>query len=151
MAFSKAGPHMGNIKRVSKKLSLHEWLNDRTSKKHINISKREIWRISTTVVFNVFGTRDQFHEDNFSTDWKGMVSEWLKCVTFIVYFNSIIMTPVLPQTIRHKIPEVADPYKKVQEWDPGYPLGPVVKNLPHNAGDAGSIPGLGRFHKPQGY
>ena len=26
----------------------------------------------------------------------------------------------------------------------------VVKNLPANAGDLGSIPGLGRFHMPQG-
>ena len=28
--------------------------------------------------------------------------------------------------------------------------GPVVENLPANAGDAGSIPGLGRFHMPWG-
>ena len=28
----------------------------------------------------------------------------------------------------------------------GLPGGPVVKNLPANAGDTGSIPGLGRFH-----
>ena len=27
-----------------------------------------------------------------------------------------------------------------------FPAGPVVKNLPANAGDAGSIPGLGRSH-----
>ena len=26
-----------------------------------------------------------------------------------------------------------------------FPGGPVVKNLPANAGDTGSIPGLGRF------
>ena len=28
--------------------------------------------------------------------------------------------------------------------------GPVVKNLPANVGDMGSIPGLGRSHMPQG-
>ena len=28
--------------------------------------------------------------------------------------------------------------------------GPVVKNLPANAGDVGSIPRLGRSHMPQG-
>ena len=28
--------------------------------------------------------------------------------------------------------------------------GPVVKNLPANAGDMGLIPGLGRFHMPWG-
>ena len=27
--------------------------------------------------------------------------------------------------------------------------GPVVKNLPANAGDTSSIPGPGRFHMPQ--
>ena len=33
---------------------------------------------------------------------------------------------------------------KIQPWD--FPGGPVVKNLPDNAGDMGSIPSLGRFH-----
>ena len=32
----------------------------------------------------------------------------------------------------------------------GSPCGPVVKNLPTNAGDTGSIPGQGRSHIPQG-
>ena len=31
-----------------------------------------------------------------------------------------------------------------------FPGGPVVKNLPSNAGVMGSIPGLGRSHMPQG-
>ena len=31
-----------------------------------------------------------------------------------------------------------------------FPGCPVVKNLPVNAGDTGLIPGLGRFHMPQG-
>ena len=31
-----------------------------------------------------------------------------------------------------------------------FPGGPVVKNLSANAGDMGSIPGLGRSHMPQG-
>ena len=30
----------------------------------------------------------------------------------------------------------------------GFPGGAVVKNPPANAGDAGSSPGLGRFHVP---
>ena len=29
-----------------------------------------------------------------------------------------------------------------------FPGGPVVKNPPANAGDTGSIPGLGRSHRP---
>ena len=39
------------------------------------------------------------------------------------------------------------PYIKV--WQ-DFPRGPVVKNLPDNAGDMGWIPGLGRSHMPQG-
>ena len=31
-----------------------------------------------------------------------------------------------------------------------FPDGPVVKNLPTNAGDTGSIPGRGRFHMLHG-
>ena len=30
-----------------------------------------------------------------------------------------------------------------------FPGGTVVKNLPVNAGDTGSIPGSGEFHMPQ--
>ena len=31
----------------------------------------------------------------------------------------------------------------------GFPGGAVVKNPPANAGDMGSVPGLGRSHMPQ--
>ena len=31
----------------------------------------------------------------------------------------------------------------------GFPGGAVVENLPANAGDTGSSPGLGRSHMPQ--
>ena len=38
-------------------------------------------------------------------------------------------------------------YKATQEFQPrDFPGCPVIKNLPANAGDMGSIPGLGRFH-----
>ena len=33
----------------------------------------------------------------------------------------------------------------------GFPDGSAVKNLPANAGDAGSIPGLGRSREGNGY
>lgn len=35
-----------------------------------------------------------------------------------------------------------------REWD--FPGGPVVENLPVNAGDVGLILALGRSHMPQG-
>ena len=34
--------------------------------------------------------------------------------------------------------------------DLGFPGGAVVENLPANAGDTGSSPGLGRSHMPRG-
>ena len=37
-------------------------------------------------------------------------------------------------------------FKKVQQ---GFPGGAVVENLPANAGDTGSSPGLGRSHMPR--
>ena len=37
----------------------------------------------------------------------------------------------------------------VKEYMLDFPVGPVVKNLPANAGDMGSIPGVGRFHMLQ--
>ena len=36
--------------------------------------------------------------------------------------------------------------KKKKSLLQGFPCGSVVKNLPINAGDTGSIPGLGGFH-----
>ena len=44
-----------------------------------------------------------FMEVNFSTDlgYGGMVSGWLKCITFVVHFISIIITSAPPRIIRH--------------------------------------------------
>ena len=42
-----------------------------------------------------------------------------------------------------------DPFDKVTKRDwRGFPGGAVVENLPANAGDTGSSPGLGRSHMP---
>ena len=41
----------------------------------------------------------------------------------------------------------SDQESKSQLW--GFPGGAMVKNLPANAGDTGSSPGLGRSHMPQ--
>ena len=48
--------------------------------------------------------RTSFMEDNFSMDpgHRGeMVSGLFKCITFTVYFISVIITPAPPQIIRH--------------------------------------------------
>ena len=38
-------------------------------------------------------------------------------------------------------------FQKLVYW--GFPGGAVVENLPANAGDTGSSPGLGRSHMPR--
>ena len=37
----------------------------------------------------------------------------------------------------------------IEKWAEGFPGGAVIGNLPANAGDTGSSPGLGRSHMPQ--
>ena len=39
--------------------------------------------------------------------------------------------------------------KPSQKFREGFPGGTVVENLPANAGNTGSSPGLGRFHMPR--
>ena len=47
----------------------------------------------------------------------------------------------------HKISYPMGPRAKAVIW--GFPGGAVVENLPANAGDTGSSPGLGRSHMPR--
>ena len=46
-----------------------------------------------------------------------------------------------------KCPSTDEWIKKI--WYRGFPGGTVVENLPADAGDTGSSPGLGRSHMPQ--
>ena len=46
-----------------------------------------------------------------------------------------------------KCPSTVEWIKKM--WHRDFPGGSVVKDLPANAGDTGSSPGLGRFHMPR--
>ena len=57
----------------------------------------------------------------------------------------------LERTLRQKetVSSLASKGKKprlMAKIDKGFPSGSVVKNLPANAGDTGSIPDLGRSH-----
>ena len=44
----------------------------------------------------------------------------------------------------HAVENLEDPKKKK-----GFPGGAVIENLPADAGDTGSSPGLGRSHMPR--
>ena len=57
------------------------------------------------------------------------------------------MLTVLLFTVKYKSNNVCYPVKDAVKDFSG---GPVVKNSPANAGDMGSIPGLGRSHILQG-
>ena len=55
----------------------------------------------------------------------------------------------MPKLLVHRI-QFEQQYLLIKSSNLDFPGGPVVKNLPTNAGDKGLIPGLGRFHMPQG-
>ena len=48
--------------------------------------------------------------------------------------------------VSHAIIRLLNIYKRIVK---GFPGGAVVENLPANAGDTGSSPGLGRSHMPR--
>ena len=56
-----------------------------------------------------------------------------------LYFNKIFFKKAWVSSLR----------KQNKKWTLGFPGGAVVENLPANAGDTGSSPGLGRSHMPR--
>ena len=48
-----------------------------------------------------------------------------------------------------KLAKIKDKEKLLKAAREGFPGGTVVENLPANAGDTGSSPGLGRSHMPR--
>ena len=58
----------------------------------------------------------------------------------------VTLPPPAPLFVQASRP-LLDPY--LQKRHPGFPGGAVVENLPANAGDTGSSPGLGRSHMPR--
>ena len=53
-----------------------------------------------------------------------------------------------PEDMRHLKEKACDPHLARARCR-GFPGGAVVENLPANAGDTGSSPGLGRSHVPR--
>ena len=65
-------------------------------------------------------------------------------------WTSTITNPSLQVSRRRKLFLFSKHYNnnKSKTKNMGFPGGLVIKNLPANAGDTGSIPGPGRFHMP---
>ena len=69
-----------------------------------------------------------------------MVWGWFKCIIFIVHFISVIITSAPPQIIRHQIPEVGDPCKRVT-WFTLHTVWPVIVLLSTRSPDtSASLP-----------
>ena len=67
-------------------------------------------------------------EPRSSSHWLGCLPEWFRCE-----FPQLLYS--IQTTIRISLA--------------GFPGGAVVENLPANAGDTGSSPGLGKSHMPR--
>ena len=71
---------------------------------------------------------------------------WLSCPSGISSAKAREEGHVAYRATTFKLGVVVNRYSKA--WNMGFPSGSVVKNLPANAGDTGSIPSLGRSHLP---
>ena len=61
----------------------------------------------------------------------------------------MLQTKEQGKTPEEQLSEVEIDNLPEKELRVGFPGGAVVENLPANAGDTGSSPGLGRSHMPQ--
>ena len=67
--------------------------------------------------------------------------------TFLDHSVSTLHTVSTPKLVKLLFNSIQQPLNK--NWWSGFPGGAVVENLPANAGDTGSSPGLGRSHMPR--
>ena len=77
---------------------------------------------------------------------------------FALHWNGFPISPRCPMSLKHILVTISWPLSIMwhdwpvsPSWNShvlGFPHGSVVKNLPANAGDTGSIPDPGRSHRP---
>ena len=71
-------------------------------------------------------------------DWHNIVNQ------LYFYFKKTVLFIVTSKSIKYRGINLTKDDKTL-----GFPGGAVVENLPANAGDTGSSPGLGRSHMPR--
>ena len=88
--------------------------------------------------------------------WKGKVKSLSRVWLLVTPWTAAYQAPLSMGFSRQEywsglpLPSPKDDYVAIKmQWHWSFPGGSVVKNLPANAGDTGSIPSPGRSHMPQ--
>ena len=80
----------------------------------------------------------------------GFVNLLSICGSMSIYSDSSLYKSDLPlEVYANQVLKINMSFFLLFKRNVGFPGGPVVKNPPANAGDTGSIPGLGRSHMPR--
>ena len=77
---------------------------------------------------------------------------FLEIRSIVLILREFIVRNPREVCFQYKSSFLFQPYEKcsrIKNYHEGFPGGVVVENLPANAGDAGSSPGLGRSHMPR--
>ena len=90
----------------------------------------------------LYSTGDHIQYPVINHNGKEYEKEYYIYIYMCVYLNHFVVHQKLTQHCKSTILQ----FKKTV---PGFPGGAVVENLPANAGDMGSSPGLGRSHMPR--
>ena len=140
---------MDNLEEMDKFLERHNL--PRLNQEEIENMNRPITSTEIEAVIKNLPTNKSPGPDGFTSEFYQTFREELT-LTFLKLFQNIAEGGIIPNSFYEAtitlIPKPKMSQRK-KTTGQGFPCGTVVKNLPANAGDMGSSPGLGRSHMPR--